>query len=57
MNENVRINFDFPKENYPYLKMLCAKKGVSLKHFATETLLKAMEDYENEILSQRAEES
>lgn len=44
----VRINFDFPKSEYPYLKLLCAKKGVTIKKLATELLIKAIEDYEDE---------
>ena len=46
-SETVRINFDFPKKEYPYLKMLCAKRGVSLKKFATDLIAKAIEDFED----------
>ena len=30
MKNNVRLNFEFPRSEYPYLKMICAEKGVSL---------------------------
>jgi predicted DNA-binding protein len=50
----VRLNFEFPKEEYPYLKMLCAEKGLSLKEFATELLIKAIEEYEDHMLARKA---
>ena len=34
--------------------MLCAKKGVSLREFATNLLLKAITDFEDEELGSRA---
>lgn len=46
MKKTVRINFEFPREAYPYLKMLCAAKGISLKDFATQLLLQAIEEHE-----------
>jgi predicted DNA-binding protein len=54
--ETVRINFEFPKEEYPYLKMLCAKRGLSLKKFATQLLIRAIEEYEDEQLAKKANE-
>lgn len=54
MKETVRINFEFPKKDYPYLKMLCAQRGVSLRDFASELLLKAIEEAEDGILSEKA---
>lgn len=56
MKDTVRLNFEFPKKDYPYLKMLCAQKGVSFRDFATELLIKAIEEAEDEMLSQRANE-
>lgn len=56
MKNTVRLNFEFPKKYYPYLKMLCAQKGVSLREFATEMLIKAIEEYEDEMLAQKANE-
>lgn len=52
----VRLNFEFPRSEYPYLKMVCAKRGLSLKDFATEILLRAIEEAEDEMLSQKANE-
>ena len=54
MKNTVRLNFEFPKEEYPYLKMLCAEKGVSFKDFATDLLLKAIEEYEDRRLAKKA---
>lgn len=50
----IRLNFDFPRKEYPHLKMLCGKKGVSFKEFATEVLIKAIEEYEDHALVQKA---
>jgi len=55
MKNNVRLNFEFPRSEYPYLKMICAEKGVSLREFATGLLIKAIEDYEDTILSERSD--
>ena len=56
MKQTVRLNFDFPREEYPYLKLLCAKRGVTLKTFATDLLTKAIEDAEDEMLAKEARE-
>ena len=54
--DTVRLNFEFPISEYPYLKMVCAKKGLSLRDFATNILVKAIEEAEDEMLSQKANE-
>jgi predicted DNA-binding protein len=54
MKNTVRLNFEFPREEYPYLKMLCAEKGLSLKEFATHLIIKAIEEYEDHRLSRKA---
>jgi predicted DNA-binding protein len=54
MKNTVRLNFEFPKKAYPYLKMLCAEKGTSFKDFATDLLLKAIEEYEDHRLAKKA---
>ena len=56
MKETVRINFEFPREEYPYLKLACAKLGVSLREFATKQLLEAVEEHEDLMLAQTASE-
>lgn len=54
MKNTVRLNFEFPRKVYPFLKMLCAEKGISLKEFATDLILKAIEDYEDHMLARKA---
>lgn len=54
MKSTVRLNFEFPRREYPYLKMLCAEEGISLKEFATSLILKALEEYEDRKLGSKA---
>ena len=54
MKETVRLNFEFPRKYYPYLKMVIARKGKSLKDFASEILIEAIEKDEDEKLAARA---
>lgn len=57
MKDTIRLNFDFPREHYPYLKMLCAKEGTSLREYASQILIQSIEDYEDRILAERAEKT
>lgn len=52
----VRLNFEFPSSEYPHLKMVLASKRLSLRDFATNVLVKAIEEAEDEILAQKANE-
>jgi hypothetical protein len=54
MRDTVRLNFEFPREDYPYLKMMCAAKGLSFRELATELLRSAMEEYEDLKLGKKA---
>lgn len=54
MKSTVRLNFEFPRDEYPHLKLLCAEQGLSLKEFATDLLLKAIEEYEDHRLAKKA---
>ena len=54
MRDTVRLNFEFPRKAYPYLKKVCAEKGISMKEFATDLILKAIEEYEDRRLSRKA---
>lgn len=40
--DRVRVNFDFPKENYKQLKVLCASRGLTLRHYISEILFQAL---------------
>lgn len=55
MKETIRLNFDFPKEIYPYLKLMCAKKGITFKELATDLILAAIDSYEDIELSEIAQ--
>lgn len=55
MKDTIRLNFDFPKEVYPYLKLMCSKKGLSFKDLATELILAAIDSYEDTELSEIAQ--
>jgi hypothetical protein len=54
MTTTHRLNIDFPSDDYSYLKMLCAEKGVSIKDFVIPLILKAMENEEDALLSRKA---
>ena len=54
MKNTVRINFEFPKSEYPHLKMICASLGKSLREFATEIMIRAIEEAEDEMLNRKA---
>lgn len=55
MDNKVRINFEFPAEEYPFLKMMCAQRRMSLRQLATDLLLKEMEDYEDGYWAEEAD--
>lgn len=55
MKETVRLNFEFPREHYPFLKMICAQMGVSMKDFATDLLISAIEEHEDRLLAKKAQ--
>lgn len=38
--ETVRLTVDFPAEQHAYLKMLAAKKGMSMRQYVIESLCK-----------------
>jgi predicted DNA-binding protein len=50
-----RLNIEFPSEDYTYLKMLCAEKGISIKDFVLPLILKAIEEEEDALLIKKAQ--
>lgn len=44
-----KVTFDCPEEEYVYLKMACAKQGVSMKDFLTRSVINSIEEYEDEL--------
>ena len=51
-----RLNIEFPSDDYTYLKMLCAEKGVSIKDFVVPLILRAMKDEEDTLLIRKAQQ-
>lgn len=43
-----RLSFDFPEEEHKYLKMCCAKLGVSIKDFVTQAIIDRVDEKEDE---------
>jgi hypothetical protein len=41
--KTVRLTIDFPAEQHAYLKMLAAKKGISMREYVIESLSKSVE--------------
>lgn len=41
-----KLTFEFPAEEYVFLKMACAKQGVSMKDFVTRAVVKSIDEYE-----------
>ena len=41
--ETVRLTIDFPAEQHAYLKMLAAKRGVSMRQYVIESLCENIE--------------
>jgi len=44
--ETVRLTIDFPAEQHSYLKMLAAKRGVSMRQYVIESLCENIEKQE-----------
>ena len=44
-----KLTFEFPAEEYIYLKLACAKQGVTMKDFVTSAVMKSIEEYEDEL--------
>ena len=44
--ETVRLTIDFPTEQHAYLKMLAAKRGVSMRQYVIESLCENIEKQE-----------
>lgn len=44
-----KLTIEFPVEEFIYLKMACAKLDVSLREFVTKSIIKSIEDYEDEL--------
>lgn len=43
-----KVTFYFPDDEYVLIKIICAKKKISIKEFITESLLFAIRECQNE---------
>jgi hypothetical protein len=41
-----KLIFEFPAEEYVFLKMACAKQGISMKEFITKSVIRSIDEYE-----------
>lgn len=48
-HQNKKLTFEFPTEEYIFLKMTCAKQGISMKDFVTNAIIKSIDDYEAQL--------
>jgi hypothetical protein len=44
-----KLTFEFPVKEYVFLKMACAKQGVSMKDFVTNAVIKSIDEYEDHL--------
>lgn len=49
MQKTKRVSIDFPSEGHVFLKMYCAKKGISIRQYIVDTVLKSMQSESDEI--------
>ena len=49
-----KLTIDFPAEAYFYLKMACVKQETTIKKFVTSSVIKSIEDSEDELLGKKA---
>lgn len=57
MKQKARLTIDMDREDHMYLKMACAKIGVSMKDFLLKLALEKIEELEDEWLAQKAEKT
>lgn len=49
MDKITRVSIDFPHEWHVFLKMFCAKKGISIRQYILDTVLESMREESDEI--------
>lgn len=52
--KEVKVTFFFPEEERRYMKLLCAKLGITMKSFITTTLMEKIEQMEDQFLGEAA---
>lgn len=48
-SQSKKLTFEFPAEEYIFLKMTCAKQGVTMKDFVTNAVIKSIDEYESHL--------
>jgi len=46
--KNVRLSLEISKEDHKYLKMCCSKLGISIRSFVLSSVIKSVEEKEDE---------
>ena len=57
MKEKSRLTVDMSSDEHMYLKMACAKLGVSMREFLLYSAFEKMEEIEDEWLAEKARET
>ena len=57
MREKARLTVDMSHDEHMYLKMACAKIGVSMKDFLLQLAFEKIEDMEDDWLADKATET
>ena len=57
MRERSRLTVDMTYDEHMYLKMACAKLGVTMREFLLYSAFEKMEDIEDEWLAEKARET
>lgn len=52
--ETTRLNIDVPSDDFSYIKMICAKKGISIKEFLLPAIHKLIEEEAEILLAEKA---
>jgi len=56
MREKCRLTIDMSSDEHMYLKMACAKLGISMREFILRSTFEKIEDIEDEFLANEATE-
>lgn len=54
MKKTIKLKFKFPQAAYVSLKLFCVEKGISIKDFTTDLLLRAVDRAEDHRLAKKA---
>jgi len=57
MKQKARLTIDMDQEDHRYLKMACAKIGVTMREFLLQLAFEKMEELEDEWLADKATET